>query len=82
MEERAFDVVVLVYYDVVVRQNLRYGQPVFYVGDLHLKNILKFYLIRCSVQRYTIKYFTKILLDFISHFKIPIFALLLDYTVF
>jgi len=24
-------------------QNLRYGQPVFDVGDLHLKNILKLF---------------------------------------
>jgi hypothetical protein len=35
--ERAFDVVVLVQFGVVMRQNLRYGQPFFYVGDLHLK---------------------------------------------
>jgi hypothetical protein len=37
--ERAFDVVVLVYFDVVIRQNLRYGQPVFDVGDLHLEKV-------------------------------------------
>jgi hypothetical protein len=33
--ERAFDVVVLIYFDVVMRQNPRYWQAVFYVGDLH-----------------------------------------------
>jgi hypothetical protein len=33
--ERAFDVVVLVRFCVVMCQNLCYGQPVFDVGDLH-----------------------------------------------
>jgi len=43
--ERAADVVVFIYFDAVMSQNLRYGQVPFNVGDLHLKNYLKiFYL--------------------------------------
>jgi len=42
--EWAFYMVVLVYFNVVVRQNHRYGQPVFDVGDLHLKKSLKIFI--------------------------------------
>jgi hypothetical protein len=40
--ERAFDMVILIYFNAIMRQNLRYRQPVFDVGDLHLKKYLKF----------------------------------------
>jgi len=37
--EGAFDVVVFVGYDVIMCQNLGYGQVLFDVGDLHWKKV-------------------------------------------
>jgi hypothetical protein len=52
--KRAFDVVVLVRFGVVMSQNLRYWQPFFYVGDLHLKKSLFFLFVYNQTQKYKI----------------------------
>jgi len=52
--KRAFYVIVFVWFDSIMCQNLRYGQSFFDFGDLHLKNILKFLYVYNQTQKYKI----------------------------